>query len=113
MARRRRARKSRVIYGHVNGITDIQDINRKIRGQIRRTRSVQRITELVSRSRYLVTLTYSPAWRKKFRGKIRRMRSVASREYETTARLANRRLIQLGRSPRYDVTYGGSRVVAT
>ena len=112
MARRRRSR-GRPIYGHVNGITDIQDINRKIRGQIRRTRSVQRITELVARSRYLITLTYSPAWRKRFKGKIRRIRAVAAKEYETTARLANRRLKQLGRSPRYDVTYGDGRVVRT
>jgi len=48
------------------------------------------------RSLYLYILTFSPAWKEAFRGKIRSMRKAAREEYAKTARVANKRLEELG-----------------
>jgi len=95
------------IYGAVRGVSDIRAINCYIREQIRKARSRSKITELVRRSLYLYTLTFSPAWKKTFAGKIRRMREVAKEEYARTARVANKRLKELGLGGRrYDEKIG-------
>ena len=94
------------IYGEVNSASDIRAINCHIREQIRRAKRKDRITELVRRSLYLYTLTFSPPWRKKFAGKIRQLRKVAKEEYSKTARAANRRLKQLGFAARFDERIG-------
>ena len=110
---RRGRKKSKLIYGHVDSADDITQINRKIRNQIRHTKKKERITELVRRSLYLITLTHSPVWRKKFGEK--RLQAVKKRaidEYERTTRVANRRLIKLGYAPRFDVVWGDGRKVA-
>jgi len=84
--------KKRRIYGEVNSPTDIVKINQAIRGQIRRARKRARITELVKRSAYLCTLTYSPGFKKKLKGKLARARRIARQEYTKTAKLANQKL---------------------
>ena len=61
-------KKVRHIYSEVNSPSDITKINRMIRSQLRRVKTKPRITELVKRSAYLCTLTYSPGFRKKLRG---------------------------------------------
>ena len=85
---------SRPIYGHVSSPSDIRKINRQIRSQLRNARSRARATELVRRSRYLVTLTHSPAWRN-IDG---RLRPVAIEEYVKTLKVANS-LVNKGRIP--------------
>jgi len=85
-------RNIRRIYGEVNTPKDIVLINQKIRGQIRRAKTRARITELVKRSAYLCTLTYSPGFRKRLRGHLLRARRLARQEYTKTARLANKKL---------------------
>ena len=89
MAKRMNIRR---IYGEVNTPRDIVLINQKIRGQIRRAKTKARITELVKRSAYLCTLTYSPGFRKHLAGKIRLARKIAKLEYTKTAKLANKKL---------------------
>ena len=84
-------------YGHVSGPRDIVKINRKIRREIKQTNSRAQLLELQKRSQYLYTLTFSPAWKTKFRGKIRKIRKVARREFEKTRELVQKRL---GRSRR-------------
>jgi len=94
-------------YGYVRGINDIRAINCHIREQIKEATTRPKITELVRRSLYLYTLTFSPAWKKAFAGKIRRMREVAKEEYAKTARVANKRLKELGLGGRrYDEKIG-------
>ncbi|UYL64899.1 MAG: hypothetical protein EJNHJLOP_00010 [Methanophagales virus PBV082] len=95
------------IYGAVKGVKDIRAINCHIREQIRKAKSRDKITELVRRSLYLYTLTHAPAWKKAFEGKIKRMRQVAKEEYAKTARVANKRLGELGiGGRRYDEKIG-------
>ncbi len=95
------------IYGAVESIKDIRAINCHIREQIKRAKTRARITELVRRSLYLYTLTFSPAWREAFRGKVTKMRNAAKREYAKTAKIANKRLEELGISGRkYDEKIG-------
>lgn len=96
-----------VLYQHVKGVTDIRDINKKIRKQIRKTTTRDRLTELLNRSKYLITLTYSPGWKKSFRGKIRKMRSAAKEEYTKTAKTANQRLKKANiKGKKYDTRWG-------
>ena len=95
------------IYGAVSGVKDIRAINCHIREQIRKAKNRRTITELVRRSLYLYTLTHAPAWKKAFEGKIQKMRKAAKEEYAKTARVANKRLKELGISGRrYDEKIG-------
>ena len=83
-------------YGYVRGVSDIRAINCHIREQIKKATTRPKISELVRRSLYLYILTFSPAWKEAFRGKIRQMRKAAKEEYAKTARVANKRLEELG-----------------
>ena len=84
-------------YGYVRGVKDIRAINCHIREQIK-TEATNRamISELLRRSLYLYTLTFSPRWKEAFRGKIKQMRKAAREEYAKTAKVANERLKELG-----------------
>jgi len=95
LVRRRRSR-SRVIYGHVSTANDIRRINEMIRRQMLAAKSRAQLTELVKRSQYLYTLTFSSAWRRLPR---RRFRKVAWQEYLKTAELANRIARERGLGP--------------
>jgi len=84
-------------YGIVRGISDIRAINCHIREEIKTEATTRAmIAKLVRRSKYLYTLTFTPRWKEAFRGKIRRMREVAKEEYTKTAKVANKRLEELG-----------------
>ncbi len=77
------------IYGEVNSIKDIREINRTIREEMDRVKSREQLTELKKRSDYLCTLTLSPAWKKKFGEKVDRLREVAMEENRKTVQHAN------------------------
>jgi len=84
-------------YGYVKGVSDIRAINCHIREQIKTEATTRAmINDLLRRSLYLYILTFSPAWKEAFRGKIRQMRKAAKEEYAKTARVANKRLEELG-----------------
>ncbi len=53
-------------------------------------------------SAYLYTLTFSPAWKKKFAGQLLKMRKVAKSEYTKTAKAINKRLKSLGIKKKVD-----------
>jgi len=78
------------IYRRIENAKDIGKINRMIRSQIRSARTRSRLTELKKRSRYLIVLTYSPAWRKRYN--IQALRRRARKEYILTVKVANARL---------------------
>ena len=85
------------IYGAVRGVKDIRAINCHIREQIKTEATTRAmINDLLRRSLYLYILTFAPRWKEAFRGKIRQMRKVAREEYAKTARVANKRLEELG-----------------
>lgn len=94
-------KKGRVLYGHVSSAGDITNINDDIRAQVTKAKTKARLTELVDRSHYLRTLTFSPAWKKGMRGKIKTIRTRAENEYCKTARAANKRMMALGQQPIY------------
>src|ERR1700687_5305612 len=78
------------IYGEVNSIKDIREINRKIRQEMDRATTRPELTELKKRSDYLCTLTFSPAWQKRFGKKVVRLREVAMEENRKTVEHANK-----------------------
>ena len=84
------------IYGHVKTSKDIVRINKKIRSQIKKAKSRPTVTELVRRSRFLVTLTYSPAWKK---AGLSKLRKTAKREYRKTVKTANQVVRKVGGKP--------------
>jgi hypothetical protein len=79
----------RHLYGDVESIKDIRDINRMIREEIDQVETREQLTELKKRSDYLCTLTFSPAWRKKFGEKVTRLREAAMEENRKTVQHAN------------------------
>ena len=89
------------IYSDVNGISDIHKIGRLIRQDMDKARSREQVTELKKRSDYLCTLTFSPAWQKRFGGKSERLLVAAKEENERSVRKANR----IGRDKGWDVEY--------
>jgi len=97
------------IYSAISGVSDIRKINQMIRNEVKRAKSRKELTELHKRSSYLVTLTFSPAWKEGFRGKIAQMRSAAKEEFAKTARAINSRCRQLGIEPNYDTKWGSGR----
>jgi len=97
------------IYSAISGVSDIRKINQMIRNEVKRAKSRKELTELHKRSSYLVTLTFSPAWKEGFRGKIAQMRTAAKEEFAKTARAINSRCRQLGLEPNYDTKWGSGR----
>jgi len=97
------------IYSAISGVSDIRKINKMIRNEVKRAKSRKELTELHKRSSYLVTLTFSPAWKEGFRGKIAQMRTAAKEEFAKTARAINSRCRQLGLEPNYDTKWGSGR----
>jgi len=78
-------------YGSVNKPADITKINRDIRKKIKTAKSQAALTKFVRESGYLITLTYSPAWKKHLKGQLLKVRTEARKQYCTTATLANSR----------------------
>lgn len=85
------------IYGHIENTKDISKINRKIRSEIKSAQDRPRLTELVNRSKYLVTLMYSPNLKK--RHNISALRKRAKSEKRKTAKAANARLKRIYKKP--------------
>lgn len=96
------------IYGEVSSLSDVREINKQIRREMRDVHSRSELTELKKRSDYLCTLTYAPSWQTKFGDKASRFREVAKEEDERTTRLANELAgsRNLGK-PDYDAWQGG------
>ena len=89
------------VYGNVNSIKDLREINREIRNEIHGSSDRDEITMLKGRSDYLCTLTKSPAWRAKFGSKIRRYMEAVREENRRTVDKAN----TIARQHKIDVTY--------
>jgi hypothetical protein len=94
------------VYGEVDNVTDLRNIFQAIRGDVEKAGSRQELTELYRRAGYLVTLTYAPAWQKKFGPEVEELRRVAEEEFARTARVINERAAAIGTEPSYDETWG-------
>jgi type II secretory pathway component PulJ len=95
------------VYGEVDNEADLQRIYAAMRRDIAHAATREELTKLYRRAEYLITLTYSPAWRKKFGAKVEKLRQVAQSEFTATARAANKRAAEIGTEPDYDETWGG------
>jgi len=74
---------------------DITLINDKIREKLKKSRSQATIDKHLAQSRYLYTLTFSPAWKKDLRGRLTKVRARAKSQYCKNVRLANKILRDL------------------
>jgi hypothetical protein len=90
------------IYGEVNSIKDIRELNGTIRREMDRVKTREQLTELKKRSDYLCTLTFSPAWKTKFGEKVNRLREVAMEENRKTVQHANEVARRHGWPANYD-----------
>jgi hypothetical protein len=89
------------MYGDVNYLKDIRDINRKIRGEMTKVREQADLTELKKRSDYLCALTLAPSWRTRFGKRSARFLEVAREEDERSTRAAN----EIARKKGFGVEY--------
>jgi hypothetical protein len=94
------------IYGEIDNKTNLHDVFLQIRKDVDDASDRPALTELYRRAGYLITLSYAPAWEKKFGKEIDEIRSVAEDEFATTARKINRRAEEVGTDPDYDETWG-------
>jgi len=95
------------IYGEVNSVQDIRDINRQIRTEMAGVRGRDQLTELKKRADYLCALAMAPSWRQKFGGKISRILKAAKEEDQTTTERANSLASKHGWEADYDPWGGG------
>lgn len=97
---------TQVEYSRVENKSDIININRFIKREISEASSRPKIVQLVRRSRYLITLTYSPAWKKALGSKINAIRRTATRQFTKTAMFANKKIKKYGLGDALDSQYG-------
>jgi hypothetical protein len=92
--------------GHVNKKAYIDLIFGEIRDEIKHAHERERLTELYRRAGYLITLTYAPAWEKRFGDKALGLRREAETDFRKTARLINARAEDIGEKADYDEAWG-------
>jgi hypothetical protein len=92
------------VYGEVDNESDLRHIYQAIRRDVEQANTRDQLTDLYRRAGYLITLTYAPAWKKKFGEQIDDLRRVAEAEFAETARTINRRAVEIGTEPDYDET---------
>lgn len=80
-----------VEYSRIENSKDIGRINRMIRSQLKSVKKRDSIIKLMRQSQYLVTLTYTPAWKKKYN--VGALRRRAKFEYNKTKKMANKKLL--------------------
>jgi hypothetical protein len=94
------------VYGEVDSLGDLRRIFAQIRSEVAMAASREELTELYRRAGYLVTLTYSPAWKKKFGDEVAQLREIAEQEFSRTAHKINERAKALGFDRHYDEEWG-------
>jgi hypothetical protein len=101
--------QDRHIYGEVDSPTGLKVVFRDIRRDVASAKSRPALSELYKRAGYMITLTYAPAWRKKFGTRATMMRRVARDEFSTTARKINHRAETIGSKGDFDEKWGNGK----
>jgi len=101
--------EDRHIYGEVNSKTGMRRIFMDIRRDVEKASSRPALSELYKRAGYLITLTHSPAWEKRFGRGAATLRTTGKEEFSKTARKINRRAAQIGTEADYDEKWGAGR----
>ncbi len=94
------------IYGEIDNKTNLRDVFRQIRKDVETAHKRADLTELHRRAGYLITLSYAPAWKKKFGDELDEIRATAEEEFQTTAHKINRRAEKIGTDADYDDKWG-------
>jgi type II secretory pathway component PulJ len=94
------------VYGEVDNEDDLRQIFAAIRRDVTQATTREELTRLYRRAEYLIALTFSPAWQKKFGPQVEELRRVAEVEFTATARAINQRAAEIGTAPDYDETWG-------
>jgi hypothetical protein len=94
------------VYGEIDNAGDLKRIFAQIRSDVAMATSREDLTDLYRRAGYLVTLTYSPAWEKKFGEKVEELREIAEQEFSKTAHKINERAKAIGTEADYDEKWG-------
>ena len=81
----------------------------EIRDDAARAASREELTRLYRRAEYLIALTYSPSWQKKFGDQVEQLRQTAENEFSVMAHAVNQRAESIGTKPDYDETWGAGR----
>lgn len=98
--------KSDVRYGHVDSKADLDRIFGDIREDISHIKTRAGLTELYRRAGYLITLSYSAAWEKKFGDKTAGIRHEAEADFRKTAKLINAHAKKIGTADDFDEAWG-------
>lgn len=102
-----KTKDKRHVYGEVSNEADLKRIFSLIRQDVEKARSRDELTEFYRRAGYLVTLTRSPAWNKKFGAtEADRLMEIGENEFTRTARAANTRAREIATEADYDETWG-------
>ena len=102
-----KTKDKRHVYGEVNNEADLRRIFSLIRDDVEKAKSREQLTELYRRAGYLVTLTRSPAWKKKFGAdEADEMMEIGEREFTRTVRATNTRAEEIETEADYDETWG-------
>ena len=94
------------VYGEVNNKTGLKKIFTHIRRDVAGAKSRPSLSELYKRAGYLITLTYSPAWDKKFGTDANTLRRLGQEEFQKTAKKINSRAKQIGAKADFDEKWG-------
>ena len=98
--------EDRHIYGEIDNKTNLRDVFLQIRKDVDDAESRAELTELYRRAGYIITLSYAPAWQKKFGDEISTIRDVAEDEFARTARSINSQAETIGTTADYDEAWG-------
>lgn len=94
------------IYGAVREKKDIENVFSGITRKVKEATSRQELTDLYRQAGYLITLTYDPAWDKKFGPAADDFRAAALAEFSRAAREINCRAADIGLESNYDEAWG-------
>lgn len=94
------------VYGEIDNKTNMIEVFREIRKDVASASDRSALTELYRRAGYLITLSYSQAWQKKFGDDIKEIRSTAENEFRTTVKKINSRAEDIGTDADYDDEWG-------
>jgi hypothetical protein len=90
----------------IKNSADLTRIYAQIQTDVERAMDRPTLSELHKRANYLVTLTYTPSWMKRFGHHAMDLREAAHREYSKTAQAINRRARKIGTAADYDEQWG-------
>lgn len=95
----------------IDNETDLKNAIADVRRDIGRATSRDQLRKDYRHAESLITLTYTPAWQKKFGDNVDKLRRLAESEFAGVARDVNKRAAEIGTKADFDETWGGPQHV--